>query len=244
MTYPSRQWRLAGVAWATALWPVVIIHLAYLNSAASGHLDWCWPYLDGCTSISAAARSGSSIYLFRATMLPWAALLALYWWLAAQWCQMRVPRASVRRVAMLVCGWGGTAFYLLYATFLGEDGELQRLLRRYGINLYFALTVLAQMWLISIVAQPGLLHRAHRLGFLLLFAALILLGLASLPLQFWVDDRKALLNAIEWWYALLMVVTYALTGLVWRREGWRLQWVTGASSAPGGNDLSRSDDPL
>lgn len=53
------------------------------------------------------------------------------------------------------------------------------------------------------------------------FAALILLGLASLPLQFIVDDRRALLNAIEWWYALLMVVTYALMGWVWWRENWR-----------------------
>lgn len=223
MNAASRQWPLAPVAWATALWPVLIIHLAYLNSAASGHLAWCWPYLDGCTSISAAARSGTSIYLFRATMLPWAALLGLYWWLAAQWCRQRVPGAPVRRRIMLACGMGGTLFYLLYATFLGEQGDLQRLLRRYGINLYFSLTVLAQMWLISIATKRGVLRAGDRRGFMTLFAALILLGLSSLPLQFMVDDRKALLNAIEWWYALLMVGAYALMARVWQREGWSLR---------------------
>ncbi len=220
-TEPS-YYRLAALAWVTALWPVLIIHLAYLNSASQGHVPWCWPYWDGCTSISAAARSGHSIYLFRATMLPWAGLLALYWWLAVQWCRQRVPDASRRRLAVLCCGWIGTLFYLLYATFLGEDGELPRLLRRYGINLYFALTALAQMWLISIVTRRGVLTPLQRRGFLCLFAALIALGLASLPLQYVVEDRRALLNAIEWCYALLMVGCYALMGRVWQMERWRL----------------------
>ena len=80
MVTRAQVWSLAPVAWATALWPVLIIHLAYFNSAAGGHLPWCWPYWDGCTSISAAARSGNSIYLFRATMMPWAGLLAVYCW--------------------------------------------------------------------------------------------------------------------------------------------------------------------
>ncbi len=221
MTSRSQGWPLAPVAWMTALWPVLIIHLAYFNSAAGGHLSWCWPYWDGCTSISAAARSGSSIYLFRAAMMPWAALMVLYWWLAAQWCRDRAPHALVRRWLVLACGWGGTLFYLLYATFLGEDGDAPRLLRRYGINLYFALTVLAQMWLISVAVGSGVLSRGQRRSFLSVFAALILLGLASLPLQFIVDDCRALLNAIEWWYALLMMVTYALMGWVWWRENWR-----------------------
>jgi len=156
-------------------------------------------------------------------MIPWALLLALYWWLAAYWCRERAPHALVRRWLVLTCGWGGTAFYLLYAAFLGEDGDGPRLMRRYGINLYFSLTVLAQMWLISIATRRGLVSTWQRRGFISLFAALILLGVASLPLQFIVDDRRALLNAIEWWYALLMVGTYALMGRVWQREGWRLR---------------------
>lgn len=223
MVTRAQVWSLAPVAWATALWPVVIIHLAYVNSAGGGHLPWCWPYWDGCTSISAAARSGNSIYLFRATMMPWAGLLAVYWWLASQWCRQRAPQARLRRAWVLTCGWGGTLFYLLYATFLGEDDEVPRMLRRYGINLYFALTVLAQMWLISVAVGSGVLSQGQRRGFLGLFAALIVLGLASLPLQFIVEDRRAVLNALEWWYALLMVGTYALMGRVWQRQGWRLQ---------------------
>ena len=75
----------------------------------------------------------------------------------------------------------------------------------------------------TVAVGSGVLSQGQRRGFLGLFAALIMLGLASLPLQFIVEDRRAVLNALEWWYALLMVGTYALMGRVWQRQGWRLQ---------------------
>lgn len=215
----SPEW----LAWLAALLPVTVIHGLYLYSAQAGYVPWCLPYLDGCTSISAAARQGGALYGFRALMLPYVGVLAAYWWVAGLWCRALLPQARIRRRCMLALGLAGALFYLLYATFLGEQGPAYQLLRRYGINLYFAFTVLAQMLMISLLARQPQIPAALRRLFQLLFALLILLGLASLPLQYLAEDRRALLNAIEWSYALLMACLYPLTGLAWRSTGLRLQ---------------------
>lgn len=51
-----------------------------------------------------------------------------------------------------------------------------------------------------------------------LCAAMLLLGLASLPMQHLLEDRDAVVNVIEWWYALLMSAGFVAAGLRWRRD--------------------------
>ena len=218
-------------AWATALWPLLAVHGAYAISLDAGLVPACIPYIEGCTSISRAARQGDAILLFRAMMLPYVGLLALFWLLNARWCALLAPeRVGVRR-AMLACGLVGSVFLALYATTLGVDGDFYRWLRRYGINLYFSLTVLAQMFLISIASRAEALGPGLRRAFLWLLALLLGLGLASLPLQFLLDGpaQDARMNALEWQYAFLMVAAYPLTGLAWRRSGFRLQFALKAN---------------
>ena len=45
----------------------------------------CQPYWDGCVSVSRAVRTGPGLLLFRALMLPTAALVFLTWLLAGRW---------------------------------------------------------------------------------------------------------------------------------------------------------------
>lgn len=222
----GRWSRLEPWAWATGLWPLLAVHGAYALSLHAGLVPACVPYVEGCTSISRAARQGEAILLFRAMMLPYVALLALFWLLNARWCALLAPARVKARRAMLACGLVGAVFLALYATTLGVDGDFYRWLRRYGINLYFSLTVLAQMFLIAIAGRAEALGPRLRRGFLVLLALLLGLGLASLPLQFLFDGpaRDARMNALEWQYALLMVVAYPLTGLAWRRSGFGLQF--------------------
>ena len=222
----GRWSRLEPWAWATGLWPLLAVHGAYALSLHAGLVPACVPYVEGRTSISRAARQGEAILLFRAMMLPYVALLALFWLLNARWCALLAPARVKARRAMLACGLVGAVFLALYATTLGVDGDFYRWLRRYGINLYFSLTVLAQMFLIAIAGRAEALGPRLRRGFLVLLALLLGLGLASLPLQFLFDGpaRDARMNALEWQYALLMVVAYPLTGLAWRRSGFGLQF--------------------
>ncbi|HSW12950.1 MAG TPA: hypothetical protein VLI06_08950 [Solimonas sp.] len=211
------------LAWLLAILPLLAVHLAYWISLQAQLVPACIPYLEGCTSISRAARQGDALLLFRALMLPHAALLALFWLINARWCALLAPSRQVARRAMLGCGVVAAGFLALYVTTLGIDGDLYRWLRRYGINLYFSLTVLAQMFLIAIAARAEVLAPRLRRAFLGLLVLLLLLGLGSLPLQFFLAGaaRDAAMNALEWQYALLMVLVYPLTGIAWRRSGFR-----------------------
>lgn len=207
------------VAVTAAAWPVICLHAAWLMSTALGLIEPCNPYWDGCTSISRAARQDPVIYWFRFTMQPYGWLLAGFWGLCFAWAAAVHRAAWRRRWALLGCGLVGAVFYTLYATYLGEDGDVPGLLRRYGINLYFSMTVLAQMLLISLATSAGALPTALRRAFLVVLALLLGLGLASLPLQFFTADPDAWLNALEWWYALLMVACYPLTAIAFRITG-------------------------
>lgn len=218
----------ALVAAAAALLPLVSVHVAWWLSLHYGLIPACNPYWDGCTSISGACRQEPVIYWFRFTMQPYGWLLVAFWSLAAIWAARIAPAARIRRWALLFCGATGAMFYTLYATYLGESGEVPSLLRRYGINLYFSLTVLAQMLLISVAASAAVLSQWMRRAFVTILALLLLLGLASLPLQF-ADiteaQQDAWLNALEWWYALLMAAIYPLTALAFQRTGFTLRAV-------------------
>jgi len=73
------------VALLAALVPLAAVHATWLVAAASGHVDWCIPYSESCASISATGCQPPASYLFRATMLPAAAIIAAYWWLNHGW---------------------------------------------------------------------------------------------------------------------------------------------------------------
>ena len=213
----------AIIAWAACLLPLVSLHIAWLASTWLGLIEACIPYWEGCTSISRAARQDPVIYWFRFTMQPYGWLLAAFWGCCFVWAGRIHEAARIRRWALLGCGLVGALFYTLYATYLGEDGDLPRLLRRYGINLYFSMTVLAQMLLISIATSAGVLAPWLKRAFVTVLALLLGLGLASLPLQFVVDDRDAWLNALEWVYALLMAACYPLVAIAFSRTGFGLE---------------------
>lgn len=194
------------------------VHACYTLSIHAGTAPACIPYFEGCTSISRAARYGLANSVFRAVMLPSAALIALFWTIAAAWLRA-MPLAQARRIAsMRAIGMIGALFLVLYVTFLGVEGDVYRWMRRYGVTVYFSFTVLAQMLLAASLPRGDLLRR--RLG--ALCAAMLLLGLLSIPLQHLAEVREAALNAVEWIYALAMSSAFVLVGLRWRRERLRL----------------------
>lgn len=206
----------ARLAWLAFALPVVAAHVAYLMSAADGRVPWCLPYADGCSSISRAARAGGASLVFKGLMLPYAAVLMLLWREAADWLVRQAPQSSSRHGTMLHAGRAGAAFLVLYVLFLGVEGSVYQWLRRYGITVYFAGTVLAQLLFTAAVMR--LPQRTGRAGssMQVLGAALIGLGLASLPLQHWLERDRAV-NAIEWSYALLMSLYFIPMAALLRR---------------------------
>jgi hypothetical protein len=218
-----RHVRVEAVAWLAAILPLVAGNVAYVISASAELVPWCVPYLDGCTSVSRAARHGLANPVFRAIMLPYAVVMALFWWLAAEWLRGLAPARSGARRTLLACGLLASAFLVLYGTFLGVEGEFYQWMRRYGITVHYSGTVLAQFLLTWVVAAEPRLPAWLRRALLGLCAVLLVLGLASIPLRNFADDRDAAINALEWSYSVLLLVFFPLVGEAWRRTGLRIR---------------------
>ena len=211
--------RVAPFALFTGLLPLFCVHLTYVVAASHGHVEWCVPYWDGCTSISRVGRYGWANYLFRAGLLPYTVLLGLYWWLNQRWL---LALGSNGSRLMLVSGWIGALFMILYVTFLGTEGASYQLMRRYGINVYFGGTFLAQVLLAlklrSLQAQgkgpspgwvaPGLAGLAGGVLAVGLFYVGARLGLAT--------DQDRWENVLEWIAAFGMQLSIGLTVAGWR----------------------------
>lgn len=205
------------------LWPlpllitllfVVAAHAAYLLSIQGGHVPACVPYLDGCVSISRAARHGWGNHLFRLVVIPCAVLHALVWLLAQRW--LRGGRA------MGVLGVVSAVALAVYATFLGTDGETYRFLRRYGVVVYFGFGYLAQLALMRRASLSRALPPRLIVAMSWISIAMLMLGVANVAAgQFATDpaakDRWE--NVFEWWLGLLMVGWYAVLAVGWRRQG-------------------------
>ncbi len=51
-----RELILHRLVWVCALLPFITTHASYLIAASHGHVEWCIPYWDASTSISATRR--------------------------------------------------------------------------------------------------------------------------------------------------------------------------------------------
>lgn len=214
-----------------ALLPFCAVHVTYLVAASHGLVDWCNPYIDSCTSISATGRKPPASYLFRATMLPSAVIMMAYWWLNHAWIGSLLRSAgSERRLgnhAMLALGILACVGLILYVTVLGERGGAWATQRRVGTVLFFSFTFLAQLLFLS---QLRLLHhlmpRVSK-GLLsvmwTLCIALLLTGLLTVAIDAWSEDLyETVEDSFEWLLSLMLQSNFLLGYFVWRQAGWQL----------------------
>jgi hypothetical protein len=216
-----------------ALWPLPLLcaalpfvaaHLAWWLSLADGLIPACNPYVDGCVSISRAARHGLGNHVFRMAMLPAATLQALCWLAAAGWLRRRWGVASH---ALPWLGLVAAAFLALYATFLGTEGEAYRLLRSYGVKLYFGASYLALLLLLRAMARAGRAQGrvpGYRplLGIAL---GMLAIGLASVAREYAVLDdaaNDAWGNVLEWQLGLWLTTMFAVLAWRWWRDRVRI----------------------
>ncbi len=225
--------RLQWLALWTGLLPFIVINLAYLGSAFDGHISACFPYLEGCTSISSAGRYGPSYYFFKAGMIPAAALLAGFWILCRRWLiELGGDSAIVRWITVL--GVLAAVFLVLYTVFLGHKGDFYNLMRRFGVNLYFGFSGLAQIMLLARLqklrskGETQIPNRLLRL-MLLLLIGLLIIGLASIPISNFIVDKHQPRNIVEWNFALLMIAYYVLAWRAWCATGFNPSIAIGRS---------------
>ncbi len=208
-----RLWPLPALV---AILPLLATAIAFALSARHGHIDACNPFWDGCVSISRAARHGLGNHVFRAIMLPCATLQIAFWWLCRHWLRSQ-GRPAGRMIAAL--GTVAGLFLVLYATFLGTEGDVYRLLRQYGVIVYFAATYLAFLLALRSLGQPP---RSPVFAPLRVVAAgMLLLGIANPAASVLVADAAfgdRLENVFEWHLGLWLTAMFALFARQWRRE--------------------------
>jgi len=179
--------------------PFIAVHAAWLLSRAAGYVPDCIPHIEGCTSISRAARQGAGNAVFRALMVPAAALQALNWILAARWIEENATRTASTRGLRPLGIVAGVAL-AIYALFLGTEGAIYGWLRRYGITFYFAATFCAMLVYMRALRAHGPAPRAAG-AMAWLCAGMLALGLANVfAPTFGTDDllRERIRDAVEW----------------------------------------------
>lgn len=199
--------------------PVAAANLAWLISTANGTIPPCVPYIDGCVSISGASRQLPSLYLFRGLIIPNAILTGLFWVLVYRWLGGLGLTSRFKRGLLTALGIGGSVFLIVYAVTLGTDGSAYRIMRRFGINLYYGLTYLAQILLAGYLLRQNVKPRSIARWKVGICVATLLLGLASIPTKEWALDRRAMSNIFEWNLSILLVAYYLLSYAAWRRTG-------------------------
>jgi len=218
-------WPLALLA---ALLPAAAALLALWLAVRSGGVPACNPFIDGCVSISRAARHDLPNHLFRALMLPAATLQGLVWLLTARWLRARLGSTRGLR-ALAPLGLTAAVALVLYVSFLGTEGLAYRWLRQYGTVVYFGFTCLCLLLagdaMMRLAASRRVaLPRALPAAFTLLAALLVALGLANAIVAALFDAtvKARIENVTEWWGALVFVLGFAALALIWRRLGLRI----------------------
>lgn len=202
---------------AIALTLVVAAHLAWVLSLQAGLVPSCIPYLEGCTSISRAARHGLGNHLFRLLVLPCALLVGLHWWLASRWLG---ARGAARLV--LALGLAAAVALALYATFLGSEGVAYRFLRRYGVIVYFGTSYLAQLLFLREARLQGRLGTRLASVMTAICVAMLALGVINVAADAAMADAERqdrLENLLEWHLGLLLVAWYLAQAALWRGSG-------------------------
>jgi hypothetical protein len=212
------------LALAAGLLPAAAALIAFALALQEGLAPACNPFIEGCVSISRAARHGLPNHVFRALVLPAAVLQALAWLVQARTLSSMAPAARRSATALAVLGVAAGIALVLYGSFLGTEGPTYRWLRRYGTVVYFGGTCLAMLVLgraLQRLHTLGAMHfpRGHERALLVLFGAIVLLGLGNTLAGLWADAalQDRIENATEWWGSLGLTLAFVAVADLWRR---------------------------
>ncbi len=220
--------RLTWLPLIAGLLPLATYHLCFVISASVGHLPWCNPYIDSCTSISATGRQVPEMLVFKGLIIPAAIIIAAFWVIATHWLQQfgaQWDNQTTHWMGRL--GTTAALFLVIYTVALGIEHDAYRTLRRVGALLSFTLTYLAQLLLTLQLrkmqrAFPSQLPAWPIPVLSGICAVLIATGVVSLLLDGFYPGYDQIEDAFEWGFALLLNVYFVAFYFVWRALGVRI----------------------
>lgn len=198
--------------------------VGYLISVEGGYVPGCFPHIEGCTTISQSGREGLSFFIFKAVMIPAAVVTMIYWLLTHHWLRSLSDKsASVTVVTTL--GLVGGIFLIIYLTFLGSDGDVYRMMRRYGTIVFFLFTFIAECMLA--VKCRRIFERNWVVVVKLILCLAVSMELVVHGIAKWLmEDTRWIEDSTEWRSATILTFYPVLTWLLWRRTGFEIQYGT------------------
>ncbi|MCK9503375.1 MAG: Frag1/DRAM/Sfk1 family protein [Porticoccaceae bacterium] len=219
---------LYPLALVAGLLPLATINATYLLSASFGHVAWCIPYLDSCTSISATGRYPPAYFVFKGAMIPAAVILMAYWLLNVHWLkQLGCCHKNWQR-ALTLLGIAAGSGLIVYAVLLGSIPPEYRVPRHTGVIAFFGFSFFAQLlitWLIDQRPPMGSHYSGHLRWLKILLSLDMVLGLATVIAGFVIPDLYSQIdNAVAWNFTLLLCLHIMLTADLWRRTDFRFNF--------------------
>ncbi|MCS5544110.1 MAG: hypothetical protein NZ767_04840 [SAR86 cluster bacterium] len=192
-------------------------NLTFLLAVNEGFIETCFPYFEGCSSISKAGRKGLAAIFFKLTIIPVMTLLSVYWVITYNLIRNTYGINKIQGKIMLFFGIIGSFFGIIYTSFLGSEGDIYQLLRRFGIYFFFLGTYLGQILetnLIGNIEATKLSFYPKTMRFITFFIGCIIL--ISMPVYGFFDEDDWLENILEWNITLLIFLYFILSSLFWR----------------------------
>ena len=202
--------------------PFIITNIVFIVSAYEGYIPWCIPNIDGCASISKAARNGSSLFIFRATMIAYGVLLIWFWIYVRQWLDQLYGYRTAIANTILWLGVVGALSLIVYVDFLGTSGEFNRFMRRFGILFYFISIPLAQILFlrqhfhILPTLNKGVIKPKYLKFQLYIILLMLLIGIVSGAMEVTYIKTNESENIAEWNLALLMQLYFLVMVFLWK----------------------------
>ena len=189
--------------------PFIAIHLSFILSVQNEYLSLCNPYIDGCYSISRAARQPSSIIIFKVLMLISALFLFFLW--------PRLFKPNYNKLLILI-GRLGSLFLIAYIVALGEEGFFYEIMRRFGVFIFYIFTLISQ-WVFTFSTQMRI-RRFFLKNFLInIIVFLQLLAfLLAIPFFIFFKNYGYIENIIEWWITLLITLWFFINFIYYKKN--------------------------
>lgn len=207
----------------------VAVVSAWWVSTAQGYIPYCIPLVDGCVSISRAARHGLGNHIFRGLMLPSATIQGMTWLLCTAW----LTRSGATGRSLRWLPWLGVVaaiFLVVYGTFLGTEGGTYRWLRRYGTIVYFGFTyicILIATGHIRRLTSHGALAVPARMDIMLMCLAglTMLVAIAHVFIAPMLDEqlKDRVENVVEWAIGFSFTLFFLGLARLWRHAHLQLR---------------------
>ena len=222
----------AALPLAVAILLFVAVHACYLVSASHGHVEWCFPYLEGCTTISKAARVEPEVFIYRVMVTASAVLMIPFWRITGTFHDLLgdAERSAARR-AFVVLGVLAAVLLAVNAGIIGSDIDWVRRLRRLCVLGFFfgvfGAVALATLSLArvgaGIAALRGPLRAKGVLTVLMpVLGAFNYIVLPLVPaLEVYEDEIQ---SAIEWNWVAMLCAFFACSAVAWRRVRLEARW--------------------